>query len=264
MTLLLGLILLAQPGPPARPAPCSPTWLAEFSLTSVRCAAESGPNWSFAFAVSAEFVRSRSLELELDARRDFSRRDFDSVITYAAANPDDRFFHDEIFVLDADRPELLALSSMTSQYAGGAHPWHASDTLIWDRAANREIGLYDLFADPAAARAELQRELCPALLTVRRRHHERSGGRFGGGCEAAPEEAGLDAGEDGRIDTLRVRYAELDGYAGGEYEVYVPVTPRLIAAMKPGFRAAFRLSSEPTLGCNTNLIDPACAARQRQ
>lgn len=265
MTLfLLGLILLAPSEPPPPPSPCSTAWMGKAGIADIRCAAESGANWSFAFAYPLAVSRVPALEREFAARRELSRRDFDSVEAYAAAHPDSRFFHEEVFRADANRPELIALSSLTSQYAGGAHPWYAADTLIWDRAANREIGLYDLFDEPAAARAELERQLCPALVSVRRRYFEERGGRFDGGCEGPPDEAALAAGEDGRIDTLRVRYAELDGYAGGEYEVFVPVTPLLIEAMKQRFRPAFRLSTAPALGCNTNLVEPACRVRQRQ
>lgn len=255
--LLLSLMMLASPGPP----PCSPAWLEEARLADVRCSAETGAKWHFVFAYPEAAAGTPALHRELEARRARARRGLDSFLAYAGEHPEGRFSHEEVYVLDANRPELIAMSSSISEYAGGAHPWHAAGTLIWDRAAGREIGVYDLFSDGRTARSELKRLYCPALLAIRRRATE---GSFRGGCDDPPGEATLVAGDDGRIDTLRVRHGEMEGYAGPEYDILLPVTPRLIAAMKMRFRPAFRPSSAPPLGCASNLRDPACAARRHR
>ena len=253
MTPLLSLILIAAPVPESACPLQSP------AAAELRCSAETGPNWTFAFAWPVAAPRLPGLEREMEARRAQARADAETIPAYAAGHPDGRFHYEQAFALDANRPELIALSATTDSYSGGAHGWYAFDTLLWDPAADRRLGLYELFSDAPAGRAELERQLCPALLEVRRARVS-----FRGGCDGAPEDAALVASGDGQIDTLRVRYAELDGYAGGGYEVFLPVTPAFIAALDERFRPAFRGSSAPALGCNTSVPDPACDARQRQ
>ncbi|HEX8192069.1 MAG TPA: hypothetical protein VF552_04150 [Allosphingosinicella sp.] len=263
-SLLLPLLLLAAPEPqvPGAAALC-PLEVPEYAA-GLACIAETGRNWSFAFAYPRVAAELPGLARELDARRGAAREEFATLEAYAAEHQEGRFYHQEVYRFDADRPEFVALRARIDEYAGGAHPWSGTRALIWDRGGDRQVAFADLFADPAAARAEIARLYCPAIVAVRRRKAEESGGRFSGGCGEPPEDGSPVGGADGRIDTLRLSPGEMDGYASGPYEVLIPVTPRLLQALKPRYRAAFRVSRRTAaVGCNEGVPDPACAASRR-
>jgi hypothetical protein len=264
LALLLSAIAAAASPPPTGGPPCPLQRDEQGARGNLICISEIGANWSFAFAWTEAAAAVPALDRELRSRARASRAEVEGLVPYAAEHPDGRFFHEEIYSLDADLPELLALTSVVSDYSGGAHGWSGTGSLIWDRAAGREIGLMDLFADRPAARAEIERLFCPTLLDVTRRAFAQHGGRFDGPCRGLPEEMALIVGASGRIETLRVTESELHGYAGGQYDLYLPVTAELIAAMHARYLPAFAASSAVPLGCNSNLPDTACEARQRQ
>jgi hypothetical protein len=59
--------------------------------------------------------------------------------------------------------------------------------------------------------------------------------------------------DGGRVTRLKVTFNELEGYAGGTYMVYVPVTRRLLGLVTERFRAAFALSTSPPRACNNDV-----------
>ena len=67
-----------------------------------------------------------------------------------------------------------------------------------------------------------------------------------------------------RVTTLKITFTELDGYAGGTYEVYVPVTERLRALVAERFRSSFAVSSSPARACNSNLEDCVVAGQAQR
>ena len=227
------------------------------------CIAKRGPNWTYAFVYPPEAARIPALDSwlrsqsEEDLRTERDENDADglgALARYAKENPEGRFFRETVYTLDADLPELLALSEATAEYSGGAHGWFAFDTLLWDKARNRKLEPEELFSDPAAADAEIQVQLCPILAEARRREAARGDGDgvFNGPCAEPPYNMTLPAA--GRhATTLKVTFNELEGYAGGTYEVWVPVTPRLRALVAERFRAGFALSASPPRACNSNV-----------
>jgi hypothetical protein len=100
---------------------------------------------------------------------------------------------------------------------------------------------------------ELARVHCPSLARARAAVAEASGGYNRSPCPDPPYGAALLAGADGRIDTLKITYSELDGYAGGTYEAYIPVTPTLLGLLRERYKAAFTLSGASARVCNVNL-----------
>lgn len=77
-------------------------------------------------------------------------------------------------------------------------------------------------------------------------------------CPKPPYEVGLVAGARGQIETLRVRFDELEGYAGGQFVVHLPVTSRLIALLPTPLKPAFAISRDASRACNSNLLVSDC------
>lgn len=259
--LLLALLLL-QPAQPAEAPPdprCPVIWNSDFVRAAGDvCFGQAGTNLFFAFAYPAQAARIPALDSLLRAEKDLALAGFAELQAYAREHPEMRLFEQYLYAVDADRPELLALSYRTANYLGGAHGNYGGGALIWDRAANRRIRFDDLFADGEAASIEVTRLLCPSFNAVRRRAFERGGGRVTDNCPEPPHDFALLAPRGDRIEKLRLFFAQLDGYAGRAYTVELPVTPRLISAMQPRFRAAFAVSSEAPLTCNSNVRDERC------
>ncbi|HEX8379631.1 MAG TPA: hypothetical protein VF619_03660, partial [Allosphingosinicella sp.] len=100
-----------------------------------------------------------------------------------------------------------------------------------------------------AAKAEIRDLLCPALNELRRSRNRGLDGQ----CDQPSYDSMALAAADGRVTRLKVTFAELEGYAGGTYMVYVPVTPRLLGLVAERFRAGFALSASPPRACINDL-----------
>ena len=263
MSCVVALLLLflprEQPRLPAVPMtverPCPLEIADESARANLRCLAETGANWTFAFAYPRTAERIPALHQELRRRHRAARAEFERVVAHASRHPEGRFFHEQVFTVDADLPELLALSHHVGEYSGGAHGWDAQDVLIWHRAGNRPLAFEQLFAAPATASAEMRRLLCPALaaLAMQRRGPASQ-------CPEPPYPAALLAGPSGKIETLRVPLGEIHGRAGGYWEVRIPVTPAIVAAVQAPLRAAFGVSEAAPRACN----NIHCIEGQRQ
>jgi hypothetical protein len=244
-------------GPPIAARRDCPTESAEPDKGSV-CIVKRGPNWTYAFVYPAEAARIPTLDAWLRSRSKEDEGDHEesigSLAAYAKQNPKGRFYRETVYTLDSNLPALVALSQVTSSYTGGAHGWFVFETLLWDKTRNRKLEYKDLFSDLSAANAEIRVQLCPILAESRRSEAARGGGDgvFNGPCADPPYNMTLLAA-DGRVTTLKVTFTELEGYAGGTYEVWVPVTPRLLALVAERFRPGFALSASPPRACNSNV-----------
>jgi hypothetical protein len=145
-----------------------------------------------------------------------------------------------------DLPGWLSLSSLVSSYTGGAHPNYGYAGLLWDKGAGRAREVSALFTSDQALSAAIRRSFCAAL--DRQRAEKRGGSaKLGSGDEfdacLDPLDSTVILGSSNhqtfdRIGVLVAPY-EAGPYAEGGYEVTVPVTPAVIAALKPEYRAAF-------------------------
>lgn len=147
-----------------------------------------------------------------------------------------------------DTGGLLVLRGDFYEYTGGAHGMSGFESILWDRRGNRNIPLWSLFRDPAAARAELSRLFCPALDAERERKRGEPVVRTGkdddwlNGCPDLAKQVlvptGVKAGRFTHIMALIAPY-EAGPYAEGSYEVPLPVTRRLAGLAKPEWRRLF-------------------------
>lgn len=145
----------------------------------------------------------------------------------------------------AQIPGWLSLSSEIYAYSGGAHGMSVFDALLWDRQADAARKPVDLF-DRAALRSAIQRPFCDALD---REREKRRGEPVRHGADDMfsdcinPLESTLILGSSNRktfdrVGVLIAPYAA-GPYAEGTYEVTLPVTPEVLAAVRPEFRDRF-------------------------
>lgn len=145
-----------------------------------------------------------------------------------------------------DLPGWLSLSSEMYQYSGGAHGMSGFDTLLWDRGADTARKPMDLFTSQDALRDALRTPFCDGLDKARAGKRgepvQRDSGQMFTEC-IDPTAQTLILGSTNRktFDRIGVLVApyEAGPYAEGSYEVTVPVTGKVMAALKPQYRSAF-------------------------
>lgn len=141
---------------------------------------------------------------------------------------------------------LLSLAREHWAFTGGAHGNGATTGILWDGGLNKEISFDSLFLSPAGL-TQLRAPYCRALDAERKK---RRGPDYEKGTitefDTCPKFSDLaliaaDSGHDGRFDQIQLIAAPYlaGSYAEGEYDIALPVTRQLIAAMKPEYRASF-------------------------
>lgn len=143
-------------------------------------------------------------------------------------------------------PGWLSLSATIYSYEGGAHPNSAFDALLWDKAAMQRREAADLFTSQTALRNAVQRDFCRAIDKERELRRgapvDRGSGEFFDQCIDPLETPVILGSSDrkafNRIGFLVGRYAA-GPYVEGDYEATLPVTPAVLAAVKPQYRSAF-------------------------
>jgi hypothetical protein len=154
------------------------------------------------------------------------------------------------WAVTADTPRFLVLSGSLYIYSGGAHGNTGFEALVWDRKAKKAFDSRRLFRSKPALQAALGEGWCAGLKAERR-------AKMGEETSATIEEDGIfpcppiaelqiyPASSDGqrfdRIDLLAAPYVA-GSYAEGVYEVTLPVTPEVLAAVRPQYKAAFTLA----------------------
>jgi hypothetical protein len=167
----------------------------------------------------------------------------------AAADPDLRFVPYTLEVewqVVTDLPGWLSLSQRNSHFEGGAHPNSGFDSRVWDRKAGRALAPMDLFVSAKALDDALRGPFCDSLdreRAVRRGEPvNRASGDDFDACIAPSEQTLILGSTDrkhfNRIGILVSPYAA-GPYAEGSYDITVPVTPAVLQAVKPEFRATF-------------------------
>lgn len=148
--------------------------------------------------------------------------------------------------LVTDIPGWLSLSSMVGGYTGGAHPNYAYSALLWDKAAGQRREAADLFQSRAALSQAIRKPFCDALDAQRAKKRgakiDRTSGDPFDEC-IDPLESAVILGSSNRrtFDRIGVLVSPYSAgpYAEGDYEVTLPITPMVLAAVKPEYRASF-------------------------
>jgi len=144
-----------------------------------------------------------------------------------------------------DLPGWLSLSADIGTYEGGAHPNHGFDSLVWDKQAGVRRDPVEMFTSPAALSSAIKAEFCKSIDAQRRKKRGadwKIGGEFDA-CIDPVENGTIILGSSNRkaFDRIGILVPPYNAgpYAEGDYEVTLPVTAAVLAAVKPEYRATF-------------------------
>lgn len=146
----------------------------------------------------------------------------------------------------ADLPAWLSLSALVDAYAGGAHPNHWFDQLLWDKSAGKRQNPLELFTSKLALSQAIRDDFC---REIDRQREERRGEKVVrssedpfSDCLDPTDHAAILGSSNGltfnRIGVVVPPY-EAGPYVEGSYEVTLPVTAAVLAAVKPEFARSF-------------------------
>jgi hypothetical protein len=145
-----------------------------------------------------------------------------------------------------DLPAWLSLSADVSSYEGGAHPNHGFAALLWDKQANLRREPIDLFTTKAALSRAIRKDFCAALNKQRAQKRgepidPNSKDEFDQCIDPAESTMILGSSNHQTFDRVGVLVApyEAGPYVEGDYEVTLPVTDAVMAAVKPEYRLSF-------------------------
>ncbi|WP_375249539.1 DUF4163 domain-containing protein [Sphingomonas sp.] len=156
-----------------------------------------------------------------------------------------RYETQKIWKLVTETPRFVSLSGLMYAYTGGAHGMSGSLSLLWDKKAGQRLSPTDLFRSPAAIEAALGARFCAALNVERAKRRGAPVPDDGDEFDACPKmkDVSLLLGSSNRrrfdrIGLIADPYVA-GPYAEGQYEITLPVTPAVIAAVKPAYRETF-------------------------
>ncbi len=146
-----------------------------------------------------------------------------------------------------DLPGWLSLSTQVGTFMGGAHPNYHYDTILWDRQAGKRRAPVSLFVSPGALDKAIRRDFCRELDLQRKEKRQGEGAPESvipefDGCIAPLENTLILGSSNGKaFDRLGILIAPYDAgpYAEGSYEVTLPVTAAVLAAVRPEYRPTF-------------------------
>ena len=231
----------AAPAPPsAAPAPTARKVSEEYDL------------YDFAYSYPAQAAAIPPLRDWLEADLTKTRTDLIASAEEARAQAKGSDFPYHAYMASSDwqvvtdLPGWLSISALVGGYSGGAHGNYGFEALLWDKAANTRRAATDLFISKAALKAAVLEPFCTALTRERARKRGAEGindpsDMFNQCIDPLGQTIILGSkGGKGfdRIGFLIGPY-EAGPYAEGRYEVTLPVTPAVLAAVKPEYRAAF-------------------------
>lgn len=244
-----GGIAAQTPPPPPEPAAPAPdkTAFAETATYTVRSGEalrEFSYTWPAKVAavpqLTARFAAERDrLLAEQRADWDEALREFAEGDCLGCVN---RSFEKSWDVV-ADLSRFLSLSASFYAYTGGAHGNGGFDALVWDREAQEAIDPKAMFRSPEALQEALGPAWCKALKAEKIKRFEGAYSKDGlFPCPAIADLTVLVGSASrtsfDRIGLIAAPYVA-GAYAEGVYEVTLPVTPKVLAAVKPEYAAAF-------------------------
>lgn len=228
---------LAAPAPAAQPVKLAEkTETLDFSY--------SWPAQAAAIPGLDQWLRGNAASLKAEAAKTAKDDKAGSVSEAYAFN---QHSYSEDWKVVADGPRLLVMQSEGYQYTGGAHGFPVATVILWDRQAAKRLALSAVL-DADAMEKATRKAFCAELD---RQRAERRGG------PVEPDEAvptfsacvpakpygfiPIATKGSGVINQIRVSIPpyEAGPYAEGTYEIDLPMTQAMLAAVKPDYRAAF-------------------------
>lgn len=236
----------AAPAPPAAPSVPAQNPVAARNVTV------ENDEYEFSYSYPAEAGAVPALKALLDEDLEKQRKE---LISDAKEGKDDAkkngfpfnpYSHSVEWQVVTDTPAWLSMSTLVGYFSGGAHPNYGYEALLWDRVAGVRRAPSDLFTSKAALAAAIRDPFCKELEKERKK--KRGGEEWGGDiseftkCIDPVKQTVILGSSNGkafnRIGVLISPYAA-GPYAEGSYEVTVPVTPKVLAAVRPQYKPAF-------------------------
>ncbi|MBN2972519.1 DUF4163 domain-containing protein [Roseomonas aeriglobus] len=243
------------PAPAAPPNPTTPTAPAPAPAPAARFTADtkvSTDDYDFTYTVPADVVAIPALTGWFEADRDAVRagvaKDAAEFRKDATANdfPFRKYESTTVWKRVTSTPRFLSLSAETYAYTGGAHGSPGFRGLVWDRQAGQRLEPTEIFTSDRAIQQAVGAAFCDALDVQRGKRRGRPVVRSSGdsfdGCPKVSETTLILGSTNGqaidRIGLLVGPYVA-GPYAEGAYDLTLPVTPTLLRAVKPEYRAGF-------------------------
>ena len=219
---------------------------------SARAEKEENDLYDFGYAYPAAAGGIADLKAYLDA--DLARQKAELIAdakTQRAERAKDKF---DYFPLARDikwdvvtnLPRWLSLSATIYSFEGGAHPNHGYQALLWDRQGNRRRDGAELFVSKPGLSQAIRKPFCAALDRERGKRrgapvNPDSGDEFDACIDPVASTVILGSSNGKAFDRIGILVApyEAGPYAEGDYEITLPVTDAVIAAVKPEYRPSF-------------------------
>lgn len=211
----------------------------------------SNDEFEFGYSYPAEAAAIPALKARLDGEREKAlgeiKRDSVAAHTEAKAGGYELagYGYEKEWQRVASLPDWLSLSASIWTFTGGAHGMTVFDALLWDRKAGAAIDPTDAFTSKAAIDRAIKTRFCKALDAERleKRGEVLKGdpSNFTQCIDPSPYSILFGSSNGKTFDriTVMVPPYEAGPYAEGSYEIDLPVTSAMIAALKPRFRPAF-------------------------
>ncbi|MXO74604.1 DUF4163 domain-containing protein [Altererythrobacter aerius] len=218
---------------------------------NARAVSEETDLYSFKFSYPAAAGAIAPLAARLDDEAEKARAELiaEAKAAQAEAQKEGFPYHAHSYGAEwqtvADISGFLSLSNLFSTYTGGAHGMYGMQGYVWDKRAGRGFDSADLFTSKAALQSALGDALCDALN--RERVEKRGapidpGDELFSGCPGLDEATVLVGSSNAKtFDRITVWYGPYvaGSYAEGAYELDFPMSPAMVAAVKPAYRVAF-------------------------
>lgn len=211
-------------------------------------------SFEFDYSYPAEAAAIPALAAELDADLAKQRRELAAAAREGRVAAQENDFPFNPYSYSAgwsvvtDLSGWLSLSAMASEYTGGAHPNHWPQALLWDKAAGQSRRATDLFTSRSALAAAIRDPFCKALNRERAARRgepidPNSEDMFDQCVDPTASTVILGSSNKQQFDRIGVLIApyEAGPYAEGDYEITLPVTKAVLAAVKPQYRSVFAL-----------------------
>ncbi|MBO9724445.1 MAG: DUF4163 domain-containing protein [Novosphingobium sp.] len=207
--------------------------------------------YEFSYAYPDAAGAIPGLKANLDKQLAASRADLASSAKEGQADakkndfPYHAYSYGEEWKVVTSLPGWLSLSSETYTYSGGAHGMTTFDALLWDRHADAAKKPIDLFTSKEALSKAIRTPFCVALDKERVKKRggpiDKSDEMFSECIDPVEQVVILGSTNRQTFDRIGLLVAPYNAgpYAEGSYEVTVPVTGAVMAALKPQYRSSF-------------------------
>jgi len=183
--------------------------------------------------------RSSTMAEAGQARRDAARDRF----------PFRQYQSDRPWKVVTDTPRFLSLSVEGWDYSGGAHGMTMFASFVWDRSAGERCTPMSFFISSTALVTAIRPAFCRELDVQRR--GKRGGNppadipEFSKCIDPLAETVILGSRKRDRFDRIGILIPSYEAgpYVEGTYEVTLPVTPAVMAAVRPEWRRYFALGT---------------------